>query len=36
MASEMVKRVVPVQLSDLYNLFNLDALDLTILHCFIL
>jgi hypothetical protein len=27
---------LPVQLSDLYNLFNLDALDLTLLHCFIL
>jgi hypothetical protein len=25
-----------VQLSDLYDLFNLDALDLTLLHCFIL
>jgi hypothetical protein len=27
---------LPVQLSDLYDLFNLDALDLTLLHCFIL
>jgi hypothetical protein len=27
---------MPVQLSDLYDLFNLDALDLTLLHCFIL
>jgi hypothetical protein len=27
---------IPVQLSDLYNLFNLDALDLTLLCCFIL
>jgi hypothetical protein len=27
---------LPVQLSDSYNLFNLDALDLTLLHCFIL
>jgi hypothetical protein len=26
----------PVQLSDLYDLFNLDALDLTLLHSFIL
>jgi hypothetical protein len=26
----------PVQLSDLYDLFNLDALDLTLLRCFIL
>jgi hypothetical protein len=25
-----------VQLSDLYDLFNLDALGLTLLHCFIL
>jgi hypothetical protein len=25
-----------VQLSDLYDLFNLDALDLTLLCCFIL
>jgi hypothetical protein len=25
-----------VQLSDLYDLFNLDALDLTLLRCFIL
>jgi hypothetical protein len=25
-----------VQLSDLYNLFNLDSLDLTLLRCFIL
>jgi hypothetical protein len=27
---------LPVQLSDLYVLFNLDALDLTLLRCFIL
>jgi hypothetical protein len=27
---------LPVQLSDLYDLFNLDALDLIILRCFIL
>jgi hypothetical protein len=27
---------IPVQLSDLYDLFNLDALDLTLLCCFIL
>jgi hypothetical protein len=27
---------LPVQLSDLYDLFNLDALDLTLLHCYIL
>jgi hypothetical protein len=27
---------LPVQLSDLYDLFNLDALDLTPLRCFIL
>jgi hypothetical protein len=27
---------IPVQLNDLYDLFNLDALDLTLLHCFIL
>jgi hypothetical protein len=27
---------MPVQLSDLYDLFNLDALDLTLLRCFIL
>jgi hypothetical protein len=27
---------MPVQLSDLYNLFNLGALDLTLLRCFIL
>jgi hypothetical protein len=27
---------LPVQLSDLYDLFNLDALDLTFLCCFIL
>jgi hypothetical protein len=27
---------MPVQLSDLYDLFNLDALDLTLLCCFIL
>jgi hypothetical protein len=27
---------IPVQLSDLYDLFNLDALDLTLLRCFIL
>jgi hypothetical protein len=27
---------LPVQLSDLYDLFNLDALDLTLLRCFIL
>jgi hypothetical protein len=25
-----------VQLSDLYDLFNMDASDLTLLHCFIL
>jgi hypothetical protein len=28
--------LLPVQLSDLYDLFNLDALDLTLLRCFIL
>jgi hypothetical protein len=27
---------LPVQLSDLYDLFNMDALDLTLLRCFIL
>jgi hypothetical protein len=27
---------LPVQLIDLYDLFNLDALDLTLLCCFIL
>jgi hypothetical protein len=27
---------MPVQLSDLYDLFNLNALDMTLLHCFIL
>jgi hypothetical protein len=27
---------IPMQLSDLYDLFNLDALDLTLLCCFIL
>jgi hypothetical protein len=27
---------LPMQLSDLYDLFNLDALDLTLLRCFIL
>jgi hypothetical protein len=27
---------IPVQLSDLYDPFNLDALDLTLLRCFIL
>jgi hypothetical protein len=27
---------MPVQLSDLYDLFNLDALDLRLLRCFIL
>jgi hypothetical protein len=27
---------LPVQLSDLYDLFDLDALDLTLLRCFIL
>jgi hypothetical protein len=27
---------LPVQLSYLYDLFNLDALDLTLLRCFIL
>jgi hypothetical protein len=27
---------LPVQVSDLYDLFNLDALDLTLLRCFIL
>jgi hypothetical protein len=27
---------LPVQLSDLYDLFNLDALDLTLFRCFIL
>jgi hypothetical protein len=27
---------IPVQLSDLYDLFNLDDLDLTLLCCFIL
>jgi hypothetical protein len=27
---------LPVQLSDLYDLFNLDALDLTLLRCFIM
>jgi ABC-type transporter Mla MlaB component len=26
---------IPMQLSDLYDLFNLDALDLTLLCCFI-
>jgi hypothetical protein len=29
-------QLMPVQLSDLYNLYNLDALDLTLLCCFIL
>jgi hypothetical protein len=27
---------IPVQFSDLYDLFNMDALDLTLLCCFIL
>jgi hypothetical protein len=27
---------LPVQLSDSYDLFNLDALDLTLLRCFIM
>jgi hypothetical protein len=27
-------QLMPVQLCDLYNLFNLDALDLTLLRCF--
>jgi hypothetical protein len=27
---------LPMQLSDLYDFFNLDALDLTLLRCFIL
>jgi hypothetical protein len=27
---------LPVQLNDLYDLFNLDALDLTLFRCFIL
>jgi hypothetical protein len=27
---------MPMQLSDFYDLFNLDALDLTLLRCFIL
>jgi hypothetical protein len=27
---------LPVQLNDLYDLFNVDALDLTLLRCFIL
>jgi hypothetical protein len=29
-------QLLPVQLSDLYDLINLDALDLTLLRCFIL
>jgi hypothetical protein len=29
-------QLLPVQLSDLYDLFNLDPLDLTLLLCFIL
>jgi hypothetical protein len=29
-------QLMPVQRSDLYDLFNLDALDLTLLRCFIL
>jgi hypothetical protein len=29
-------QLLAVQLSDLYDLFNLDALDLTLLRCFIL
>jgi hypothetical protein len=29
-------QLLPMQLSDLYDLFNLDALDLTLLRCFIL
>jgi hypothetical protein len=29
-------QLLPVHLSDLYDLFNLDALDLTLLRCFIL
>jgi hypothetical protein len=29
-------QLMPVQLSDLYDLFNLDALDLTLLRCFII
>jgi hypothetical protein len=29
-------QLMHVQLSDLYDLFNLDALDLTLLRCFIL
>jgi hypothetical protein len=27
---------MPMQLSDFYNLFNLDALDMTLLRCFIM
>jgi hypothetical protein len=27
---------MPVQLSDLYDLFNLNALDMTLLRCFVL
>jgi hypothetical protein len=29
-------QLLPMQLSDLYDLFNLDALDLKLLRCFIL
>jgi hypothetical protein len=29
-------QLMPVQLSDLYDLFNMDALDLTLLRSFIL
>jgi hypothetical protein len=29
-------QLLPVQISDLYDLFNLDTLDLTLLRCFIL
>jgi hypothetical protein len=38
MREQLAKKVqqIPVQLSDLYDLFMLDALDLTLLRCFIL
>jgi hypothetical protein len=34
--SSIALQEMPAQLSDLYDLFNLDALDLTLLRCFIL
>jgi hypothetical protein len=34
--SSSALQLMHVQLSDLYDLFNMDALDLTLLRCFIL